>query len=672
MAYSKTIWVDQAQPAITATRLNKIEEGIANSQSISEGLPSNADVASAIGASAIGTINTVQDNIDSAILNMQNTVNPQIASINQDISDINAIIPDAGDIINSVNTALSTGAYGLTTNIENVALTAVDGDGRWALSQDLTQLQSVAQTNSQVQATAIQEIQTAVTNLDVASTLYVQTYVSEAVINEVLDAGAVTALANTAITTAINSGTQLASAQDITDLQGDVGANTSAISTLGGVVTGANSAFANSLTTLQSSIGDNDTSIAGLTTAQSTFATDQSALSTSITTLSSNLGTNYITATDTSATYATQAGVNAMRQVALDNNGNITGWTAANGTSGSSFVIQADQFAIANQTQTATPFAIDTITGQAVFNGKVSFTNVTGTGNLAEISDIPTDYVNSTDVGTIVNNALPSDIVTEAGLQAAFNQNVTTIDGAIITTGLIDTVYFIGGTEIVSAYVGAPSSYTDSITLQDTVYLLCDPVISSSAISGTGASNLNISQYDANVSKDRRVAKPDAEVQVFSSGSAPFFVAFKNIKDARPDYYKRDVFKFEINNSTYYYHIYMDISTDSHTFGDDGVVRVGVSNSTTTPSWNMINRDDDDDYSVVAVNTQDYGTFSITTVASGNFDDDGDYVSIELYSYFSGYIQGLRATPKITRTEYSNDGYDVSYNFYDGFFKVYN
>lgn len=438
MAYSKTIWVDGAAPAITADRLNKIENGISTGQSLAEDATSITDVDNAIASSVISTVNTVQDNIDSAILNMNNTVNPQLASINANIVTINSIIPDDEDIVNSVNSAINTGAFGLTTNIRNTAVTAVDDDGRWALSSAVTALESTSQTAAQVTASAIQEIQTAVVGGDIASTRYVQTYVSQAVTDEVLDEAAIIALANAAITTIINSGDQIASAQSVTDLQGDVGTNTAAIGTLGQVVTGANSAFATSLTTLNSSIGENDTSIAGLTATQNTFATDQSALATSISSLSSTLGTNYITATDTAATYATQDGVNAMRQVALSADGKITGWTATNGTSGSAFLIQADQFAITNQTQTATPFAIDTVTGQAVFNGKVSFTNVTGTDNVATTADIPdvSGFATTTYVDNSVPN-LPADLVTEGGLQTAFTQNVTTIDGGKITTGVI-------------------------------------------------------------------------------------------------------------------------------------------------------------------------------------------------------------------------------------------
>lgn len=437
MGYSKTIWVDGQEPSINAERLNKIESGISNSHGIAEGKPSYTDVDNSIAQSTISTIETVEDNISSAITNMGNTINPQLASINQDIATINSIIPNDEDIVTTVNNAITTGAYGLNSTIENTAVSAIDDDGRWALASDVTNLQATSQTESQVQATAIQEIQTAVLDGDIASTQYVQNYVSTAVTEEVLDEEAITALANTAITTAINQGDLIASAQDMTDLQADVGTNTSNINTLNQTLTSNNSAYTQSLSTLNSRIDGNDTSIATLTTDQQTFATEQSALATEISTLSSTLGDNYVTSTDINATYATNAGVNAMRQVALDANGKITGWTAANGDSGSSFLIQADQFAITDQTRSATPFAIDTTTGQAIFNGKVSFTNVTDTGDVATIADIPTDYVNSTDVGTIVNNALPSDIVTESGFQTAFNQNVTTIDGGKIKSGSI-------------------------------------------------------------------------------------------------------------------------------------------------------------------------------------------------------------------------------------------
>lgn len=437
MSYSKTLWVEGKEPGISAERLNKIESGISNSHTLLDGVPSLSDVDNAIALSVISTVNTTTDNINSAINNMQSTIDPQLASINQDISTINSIIPTDEDIVTSVNSAITSGAYGLNTNIENTALSAVDADGRWALSSDVTTLQATSQTESQVQATAVQEIQTAVLDGDIASTQYVQTYVSTAVTEEVLDEAAITALANSAITTAINEGTQIASAQDMTDLQADVGTNTSNITTLNQTLTSNNSAYTQSLSTLSSRIDGNDTSLATLSSDQQTFATDQSALATDISTLSATLGDNYITSTDINATYATNAGVNAMRQVALDNNGNITGWTAVNGDSGSAFLIQADQFAITNQTQSATPFAIDTGTGQAVFNGKVSFTNVTDTGDVATTQYVDDSVPNNIVTTDNIDNHLPGDIVTESGFQASFNQNVTEIDGGKITTGSI-------------------------------------------------------------------------------------------------------------------------------------------------------------------------------------------------------------------------------------------
>jgi hypothetical protein len=280
-----------------------------------EGDPDWDGIDLAIGQSVINTVAATQLNIETAIAAMN--------------AAIQLIIPDDNDIVNAVSSDLTSASGILQSSIESISTTAVDNDGRWALSSDVTTLSS------------------------------------------------------------------------------EVGGNTSSINTINQTITTNDLAYAQSLTDLNTSIGS---SITTLTNDLTTYSTAQTSLATDITTLSSNLNGNYVTSTDLNATYATNDGVDAIRQVALDVNGNITGWTAVNGTNGSAFLIQADKFAISNQTHTATPFAIDTVTGQAVFSGKVSFANVTGTDDIATASD--------------VSDAIAND--------------VTAIHGSRITTGTIN------------------------------------------------------------------------------------------------------------------------------------------------------------------------------------------------------------------------------------------
>jgi hypothetical protein len=228
-------------------------------------------------------------------------------------------------------------------------------------------------------------------------------------------------------------------------------------------------------------------------------STATTALSTSIDTLTANVGDNYVTSTDLNATYATTDGVAAIRQVALDVDGNITGWTATNGTSGSAFLIQADNFAITNQTQTSVPFSIDTTTGQAVFNGSVAFSNVTGTEEIPTMDEVDTAIVNDVTVidgGRIVTSTLELHDQNLSGLL-----NVYGADGSIgwgktgpndfTNTGLFignsggnpvmnfgsseryfyydggnDILYFTGQTATGPATIGASSEYTDGINIR--------------------------------------------------------------------------------------------------------------------------------------------------------------------------------------------------------------
>ena len=126
--------------------------------------------------------------------------------------------------------------------------------------------------------------------------------------------------------------------------------------------------------------------------------------------LSTVVDDNAASVTTILQSYATTVSVGGIAQVAIDVNGNITGWTAVNDSvSGSGFLIQADNFSITDQTTNYTPFSIDA-TG-IHFDGKVAFTSLTGLGTT------------TTDAASVSN---------------AIISNSTTIDGAKITTGTIN------------------------------------------------------------------------------------------------------------------------------------------------------------------------------------------------------------------------------------------
>lgn len=103
--------------------------------------------------------------------------------------------------------------------------------------------------------------------------------------------------------------------------------------------------------------------------------------------------------------------------------GAITGYSFLDGSGlKSTFEINADNFKIANAYNTYSPFSI--VGTSLYFNGKVNFSNVTGS----------------------------EGIVTSTNIQSIFNSNITTIDGGKITT------YSINADKIASYYLTAQNA----------------------------------------------------------------------------------------------------------------------------------------------------------------------------------------------------------------------
>lgn len=101
-----------------------------------------------------------------------------------------------------------------------------------------------------------------------------------------------------------------------------------------------------------------------------------------------------------------------------DNNGNITGFSFANGSGQTSkFKINADNFQISNSSNSYVPFKIEG--NNLIFNGKVTFSNITG----------------------------GDSIITKENIQNAVNNNVTTIDGGKIVTNqaFVNNLNAVGG-----------------------------------------------------------------------------------------------------------------------------------------------------------------------------------------------------------------------------------
>ena len=141
--------------------------------------------------------------------------------------------------------------------------------------------------------------------------------------------------------------------------------------------------------------------------------------------------------------------------------GLTTNYTSGSGTEANPYVsefwIDASRlkFTNSNQTGRVAPFTIDATeaTPQITFNGKVAFSNVTGTATHTSGTSSPTlgattavegstYYNTSTKSGYIVSNGSwinNSSVTDTSGLALKDMSNVTTIDGGKITTGIVST-----------------------------------------------------------------------------------------------------------------------------------------------------------------------------------------------------------------------------------------
>lgn len=159
--------------------------------------------------------------------------------------------------------------------------------------------------------------------------------------------------------------------------------------------------------------------------------------------------------------------------------GAITGYSFQNGSGlKSTFEINADNFKIANSYNTYTPFSIS---GTSLyFNGKVAFTNITGTSDLVSTANIQNAIANNVttiDGGKIVTNQVFVNNLNAVGGVVADTitgneLNGIVINGARINGSVIKTSYLDldGELEVltnyhitVAMYNANPSLYTDAV-----------------------------------------------------------------------------------------------------------------------------------------------------------------------------------------------------------------
>ena len=369
MAYSPTAWINNSEPAITAEKLNKMEFGIASSHGIAEAKASTDYVQGQIAVEVQARIDYVTNTfgayeaqinayIASALNKYDDVTDERIQLLLQDITSLTYITVTS--LIDQVVTDETGDTY---ASIQQFALSAAEEE--WALNYLTTTINTV---------------------LGDESGALSQSSIEEKIKSSVDSEWALTTL-TTNLTTAF-------------------GENASTIDTAIKSVVDSEWSLNTLTTNLESTFGTNASTI---DTAITTSVDNNFSLSTIKTNLESKFGPNAAAIETKLGTYANNDDVGAIAQVALDVNGRITGWTAVDSTvSGSSFLIQADKFAITDQTRSAYPFSIDTTTGDIQFNGKVTFGKTNTTPELqADLAG--TDGVNGTDGSDGVNGTDGSD-----------------------------------------------------------------------------------------------------------------------------------------------------------------------------------------------------------------------------------------------------------------------
>jgi hypothetical protein len=212
---------------------------------------------------------------------------------------------------------------------------------------------------------------------------------------------------------------------DVTSAESDITTNATAISSLDTRVTSAEGTITSQtsdittlqsdLTTAEGNITTNATAVSGLTTRVTTAegsitsnATSISSLTSTVNDPSTGLAATATVASGASTTAASNStaitDLEAEAYLTVSAGGNISGFKATADASGSTFTIQADQFALvsSDESQTTTPFAVDTTTGTVTFNADVEIDGdliATGTivGNAIGNNEISDDQVLSLD-----------------------------------------------------------------------------------------------------------------------------------------------------------------------------------------------------------------------------------------------------------------------------------
>lgn len=167
-----------------------------------------------------------------------------------------------------------------------------------------------------------------------------------------------------------------------------------------------------------------------------------------------------------------------------DNDGKIVGYNFSDTNDLTNFTINADVFKISNSDNSYTPFTIDG--SNILFNGKITFANVTETDGIVTTSNVQTVFnseVTTIDGGKITTNSIDANKINTVGLIAeniSANEivgktlvgaviNGASINGAVIKASYLD---LDGELEVLTNYHITPAMYNANPSLYtDAVYL---------------------------------------------------------------------------------------------------------------------------------------------------------------------------------------------------------
>lgn len=444
----------------------------------------------------VSTNATAISGLDTRVTSAEGSITSQAADITSLQSDVTTA---EGDILTNA-TAITGLDTRVTTAEGNITSQASDIT---TLQSDLTSAEGDISTN----ATAISGLDTRVTSAEGSITSQasdittlqsdlsdVETDLATAQTNISTNATAISALttrvtsAEGAITSQSSDITQLQS--DLSDAESDITATSTALTDLTTRVTTAEgniTSNASDISSLTSTINDPTTGLAATATVASGASTTAAANATAITDL------------EAEAFLTVSAG------------GNISGFKATADATGSSFTIQADQFKLVSddESQTSTPFAVNSVDGTVSFNADVDIDGnliVSGTVDVAQyaagslglidgITNVTDDIFTYTELfRTAFDGDVPhiadSTVTNSTNSNPAITQNVSILGNSPIMTFDFTTHDWGTGTRpFLLNFIGNVSSGVSGAESEMVIAFVLRKTTSPSAYTSTTASD---------------------------------------------------------------------------------------------------------------------------------------------------------------------------------------